>query len=326
MKKVICLILLTLFCLIFCFSISACSISNSIHINGNVEETVEVNSKFIDKGVTYPTNYTLITDGSVDTSQLGKQKIQYFVYASDGTLAKEMYRYVNIVDTKAPEYIAIDNNDYYVGLQYTVDDFLREYSDNYNTKSTISVSPTNFIFLEDGTQQITITLADTSNNVSTYTTTITVQLDLGKLIDEVFKSPLYNVSKGSTGMGSNYTRVQIDNQTSLSYYDSGSLHYLKNVPTNLGSSASIQISANYGEFSQANVSFHINSWLGGNYSVGFATIDATMSTAKITNFTSTINTSNLNTNSMIDELNNNLTDVLNEFQEYVKLHMFIELK
>ena len=134
-------ILALIFALCLLFSFSACSSNeNKIFINGNVEETIEVNTTFEDKGVSYPKDLTLITDGSIDTSRLGRQQIKYKVYSSDGELVKELHRFVTVVDTTAPTYIATDTKTYYVGFNYTVNDFISEYSDNYNNQSTILIS------------------------------------------------------------------------------------------------------------------------------------------------------------------------------------------
>lgn len=307
-------------------SFSACSFNeNIIFINGDVEETIEVNTTFVDKGVSYPDDFTLITDGNINTSILGRQEIKYKVYSSDGELVKEMHRFVTVVDTTAPTYVVISNKTYYVGFNYTVDDFISEYSDNYNNKSTITISNNNFIFTSVGQHSIDITFTDSSNNSTTYTTTISAILDIEKLIYEVYKTQANIITSGDTGIGSHYTRVNISSGKSFCYYDSGSLHYLETVTTSLGTSASIQISANYGNFDNANVSFHI-SGVGSTYSVGFATIDATKQSATVNNFSSTINNLNLDTDSMLAELNQNLNTVLNNFQNYMNDTLHLELK
>lgn len=314
--------------LVICSVISlfACSSNeNKIFINGEVEETIEVNTTFVDKGVSYPNDLTLITDSNINTSILGRQEIKYKVYSSDGELVKEMHRFVTVVDTTAPNFVPISNKTYYVGFNYTIEDFISEYSDNYNNKSTISISNNHFLFRKAGHHGVDITFTDSSNNSTTYTTNINAVLDIEKLIYEVYKTQTYKISSGDTGIGSHYTHVNINSEKSFSYYDSGSLHYLETVTTNLGTSASIQISANYGDFDNASISFHI-SGIGSTYSVGFATIDATKQSATVNKFRSTINNLNLDTNSMLAELNQSLNTVLINFQSYMSDTLHLELK
>lgn len=308
------------------FSFSACSSTkNKVFINGDVEETIEVNTIFEDKGVSYPKDLILITDGNIDTSRLGRQQIKYAVYSSDGELVKEMHRFVTVVDTTAPTYIATDSKTYYVGFNYTVNDFISEYSDNYNDQSTILISNNNFIFTSAGQHNVSITFTDSSNNSASYTTNINAILDIEKLIYEVYKNQTYKISSGDTGIGSHYTSVNISSGKSFSYYDSGSLHYIETISTQLGTRASIQISANYGEFDNASVSFHI-SGIGSAYSVGFATVDATQQSVAVSGFRSTINDLNLDTSKMIEELNLNLNIVLNNFQDYMQNTLHLDLK
>lgn len=315
-----------MFVICFLISFSACSLNkNEIYINGEVEEIIEVNTKFVDKGVSYPNDFTFITDGNINTSVLGRQEITYKVYSSDGELVKEMHRFVTVVDTIAPTYIAVSNQAYYVGFNYTLSDFVSEYSDNYDKQSAITISNQKYTFASEGQYNINITFTDSSNNSTSYLANINVVLDIEKLIYEVYKNQSYKVSSGDTSIGSHYTRVDISSGKSLSYYDSGSLHYLEVVTTSLGTRASIQISANYGDFDNANISFHVSS-IGTAYSVGFATIDATKQSVTINSFRSTINNLDLETNAMLYELNQNINTVLSNFKSYVENTLHLEFK
>lgn len=321
-------ILLILLIITIIFSLSACSSSitkDDIYINGEIEEVIEVNSTYSDKSVTCPTNYTLIIDGEVNTSRLGRQKIKYSVFSPDGALKKELYRFVTVVDTESPTYILAKNNKYYVGIPYTFADFITEYSDNYDNKFNLSISSSNLTFTTQGEHNIEIKISDTSKNTTTYTTTINAVLDIEKLILETYKYQQYKITSGTTGIGSKFISVDIDDNCRFSYYNSGSLHYLEAVKTNLGSYASIQISANYGEFNNADISFHI-SGNGNAYSVGFATFDARKKTVVITSFRSTINNLNLDTSAMLIELNKNINTVLSNFQQYLNNTLHLSLQ
>lgn len=121
------------------------------------------------------------------------------------------------------------------------------------------------------------------------------------------------------------TRVQIDSQSSIAYFDTGTIHYLKTVSTSLGRSASIQISAEYGKFDNANIVYHV-SGTGSTYSVGFGYIDPTKETASLNSFTSTINNLNLDTNAMLAEFNSQFATVLESFHTYMNDVLHIEVR
>jgi hypothetical protein len=188
---------------------------DTISIIGDIEETVEVNTVYTDKGVVYSDDLTLIIHNTVDTSKLGRQQIKYSVYSSKGDLIKDLYRFVTVVDTSAPTYTPNNSFDYYVGINYDIYDFVSTYSDNYDSKYSITVSPKSFSFDESGYQNINISFTDSSNNTSTYTCSIYVKLDFEKIINEKYKYQSIKVSSGITGIGSKYTSVQIDSDTSF---------------------------------------------------------------------------------------------------------------
>lgn len=309
---------LFLFCLCSCGSVLG---SKKIFINGKVEETIEVKSNYSDKGATYPDKYTLVTEGSVNTNIPGKYSLIYRVYSSDGELVKEMHRFVNVVDSIPPSYTDKSNNTYYAGFTYTPDDFMT-CSDNYDT--TLSFEPSTITLTSDGAQNIEIVIKDSSNNSTIFTKTINVTLDVVKLLNEVYKYSSI-VTTTTTGIGSKMTNVKIDSNASFSYFDTGSLHYLYKVKTSLGSNASIQISAKYGEFNKASITYHING-SGSSYSVGFATIDSTRTSVSVSSFSSTINDLKLDTGAMLAELNESLPMVLASFHDYMNNTLHLDVK
>lgn len=150
-------------------------------------------------------------------------------------------------------------------------------------------------------QEIEIKISDTSGNETVYNKTIDVILDFEKLIDRVYNNRTYKISKGETGIGSSYIRVTIDSNTSFSYYDTGSLHFLKSFTSELGISASIQISATYGKFDEASLNYHV-SGTGSQYSVGFITFNAVeyYESLEFSNFRSIINNLNLNEKDVLE--------------------------
>jgi len=307
--------------------LALCSCGNNnrkedIHLNGKVENTIEVNTVYRESGITCPDKYTVVIDGYVISTKLGRYDMTYSVYSEDGELLKELHRFVNVVDTTAPVFTPNNSiSEYKVG-KYQLTDFISSYSDNYDEVVQVSQETFNLI---PGVNQIAITFTDSSGNSSTFEKSVTASLDMEKVIRDAYESQPYKVTSDSTGIGSNYVRVQIDSDTSIAYYDSGTLHYLKTVSTELGTRASIQISAEYGKFNNASVDYHI-SGSGSTYSVGFATIDATNKNASVSGFTSTINNLNLDTNEMLEELNTSLPNVIEAFQLYISGTLNLELK
>lgn len=310
-------------CGVLCLSLFACSSKNSkektgsetittqkeedrIFINGKIDNTIEVKTSFNDEGVTYPKDkYTLITKGKVDTNKIGEYELLYSVYSSDGVLVKEMHRFVNVVDTQAPTYTENTSiSDYMAGKEYKLSDFISSYTDNYD--SNIAVSKNTFVFYP-GSNTISVSFTDSSNNISIYTKNINATIDMWNLIMDSF--PATSITTTTTSIGSNYINARIDSNTSISYFDSGTLHFSKTVTTSLGTRASIQISSRYGQFNSANVNYHV-SGSGTEYSVGFATINALDTNSQVARFTSTINDLNLDTNKMLEELNAQLPEIL----------------
>ena len=329
MKKILLLLLLTLvFCLACCDNKKNDNEEDIISIIGDIQETVEVNTVYTDKGVVYPDGLTLITHNTVDTSKLGQQQINYSVYLDNGELVKDLYRFVTVVDTTAPTYTPNNTGKYYVGSTYSLFDFITAYSDNYDSILGITVSEHSFVFDESGYQSVSISFTDSSGNTSTYSSSVYVELDFEKLIYEKYKNQYGKVSSGETGMGTKYINVKIDSNTSFSYYDSGSLHFVQKVQTGLGEYASIQISADYGEFNNAHISYHISSSGGSSkdYSVGFAYVNALNGPYEVNGFSSTINHLNLDEQEMLTELNDQINMVIQNFKDYMENELNVPLK
>lgn len=307
--------------------------SNSVpeyYILGNLEEYVEVNTEYQEKGVVYPENCTMVTAGYLNTAATGTYQLIYRIYDQFGELKKELSRYINVVDTTAPTYTKVSNAIYYAGITYQATDFIT-YCDNYSDNRNITLSTSSITFYQDGSQQVEITLTDENKNSITYTDSFNVLFDFEKLVDS---KHIQNVTKTTAsqydGSTTQYIIIRINNKDQLSYFGTGSIHYSEQVSTNLvhNGYASIQISATkYGDFYRADVNYHISA-TGGSYSVGFATIDATQKydSLTISRFSSTINNLGLDEQQMLSELNEQLVDVLNDFQNYMENTLGIIVK
>jgi hypothetical protein len=308
--------------------LAGCTKVEIIQIRGQVSLTIEVGTDYIEEGVIFPEKYTLIANGDVNTDRLGTYELTYSIYTDEGELVKKLNRFINVVDTQSPSYVESTSHIFYAGIDYSVDDFLESYSDNYDDILDLSIiSNSDFRFNEIGYPNIEINISDTSNNETIYTNSIDVVLDFEKLIDYIYSNQYLLVSKGTTGIGSSYVKVRIDSNRSFTYFDSGSIHYVKSFSSNLGTGASIQISANYGEFSNAHLNYHING-SNGQYSVGFLSFNAINDYDSLTfsTFNNSINNLNLNENDMINEMNPKVLDTLNEFKNYVEITLGLKFK
>lgn len=297
-----------------------------IYINGTVEETIEIGVEYVDSGVNCPETYSVITQGSVNTAQFGTYRLKYLVYSDAGEEVKVLYRYVRVVDTTPPVYIEGQNiPTLHAGFTYSVNDFLEEYTDNYQNGG-VSVEPSKVLFTTPGSHEIQFTLSDSSGNQTVYTKTVDVELDMLVLLNEVYKETPGKISTSDTSMGYTHTSVRIDGETSLGYFGSGSIHFIQEIETSLGKYGTIQISSDYGDFSEASVSFHVSNLGSTDYSTGSATIDVFANNVTVKEFDWTINKLSLNERDMLAELNEHINTVIANFHDYMNNTLHIEVK
>ena len=304
--------------------------ADSIKIEGDFEETIEVNTEFSDSGVICPNGYHVVTEGQVKTNRLGRYHLTYKVYSADGELVKELSRYVNVVDTTAPTYVETTDVTYYAGFSYGISDFIT-YEDNYDDSTVLETDFTTKTFTSPGNQRVTIRIKDSSDNETVFTKNINVVFDLDKIVRSVYQNQQSKITVSSPEGHGTSTTVRIDSTTSFGYWDSSeSIHYIKSFDLSNGNRASIQISAiQYGKFNNASISFHVTDRSHPNvYSVGFANIDATQqyNNLTISRFTSTINNIPLDEAEMLRDCNDHLLDILNGFQSYMTGVLHLEVK
>lgn len=316
MKKSMILIVIFSF-----FSLASCVNTNTeeiMTINGDVTSEIDVGSNYTELGLLIPEKYVYVIEGSVDTSVVGSYIITYTILTKNGELVKKLYRYVDVVDKENPVLSLFDDIVLYIGFPYDIHDLIDDYSDNYDSKDELTLEYDSTIFSKTtpGLYALEITVKDSSGNKTTINSSVQYILDFFKLIEHVYEYQTYLISKGTTGIGSSYIKVQINSSTSFTYYDSGSIHYLKSFTTALGTRATIQISGDYGQMNEANISYHVTGI--GTYSVGFINFDATTDydTLTFTKFGSMINNLNLKEQDMINEFNPRALPTLEEFKYY----------
>lgn len=313
---------------ILCFTICSCGESpkDTIHLNGDVSLTVEAGSNYVDEGVTYPDKYTLRTTGIIDTDVLGTQELIYLIYSENGELVKEMHRFVEVKDTTSPIYTQLDNKEYYAGVTYQLNDLI-SYSDNFDSSIKIQSTKQTFNFTSPGENEVTFDLSDSSGNTTNVNVSINALFDFETLLNEVYKNTSTTVSKTTLPIGGEQIRATIDRNSSISYFtNTDSIHYIITTETLYGSRSSVQISAKYGEFYKAHISYHISGSGTTNYSVANATIDMTKDVATISNFSLMINDLSLDSNNVKIELEQNIVIAVAAFKEYFANTLHLDIK
>lgn len=151
----------------------------TITLNGNAQETLALDSPYVELGVTAKDNYDLnlnvVTTGSVDIHAVGTYTLQYCVTDQYGNGPVCITREVTVVDTIAPN-IAL------VGPQHVTLEVYSDYvepglniSDNYYQNFSIQTSGSwDGVADTLGTYTIVYTVMDGSSNIATITRTIEV--------------------------------------------------------------------------------------------------------------------------------------------------------
>ena len=173
--------------LFFLIFLVGCSLDSRIVLNGEVVETIEVYSDYVDLGVSVPDGYTVLIDGTPNTYRLGENTITYTVLDENGETSKELTRIVNVVDTISPIITVSENNIVYIGLENRTDLFCAV-EDNYSSQNNIivtsnidEVKPNN----EEGIFEISITAEDSSGNQTTEVFSLNFILDYFTIIEHI---------------------------------------------------------------------------------------------------------------------------------------------
>ena len=300
--------------------------SETIKINGNLEETIEVYSDYTDKGVTYPKDkYEIIVDGKVNNEKIGRYEIKYSFYTKDGELKKELHRFVNVVDTTAPKCEMLKDKVYYMGIEYKPSDFFN-YNDNYNSEKELLITPSAYTFKKAIEETVSMVIEDESHNKTTVSFKVKPVFDIAKLASYVGAQASSSVDDNNP-----YTRITISTMSGASqylvyYHDARTLHYSINGYSTLSraNNYTVQISAELGGFKNANLTYHVSGEYS-QYAAGFATIDATKTEGSISSFKSMTGQFTVDTDAMVSECNQNLPSALRLFHKYMEETLHIDI-
>lgn len=150
-----------------------------IRLNGKKEQTIEVNSRYTEKGVTVTgTKNKYKTTGKVNTSKLGTYNLTYQVTSLKTT--KKINRTIKVVDSTPPVItltagdVELYLNQEYIEPGYTVaDNYDKELQDKVEINNTLDNTKV-------GEYTITYTIEDSSKNKTTTTRKVTVKEQITK--------------------------------------------------------------------------------------------------------------------------------------------------
>lgn len=149
-------ILLTLF---------GCKAKEEVFLNGDVSQTHEINTEYVDLGVSTPDGYTVVVEGSVNVAALGQNILIYTILDDEGITIQTFTRIVNIVDTIAPAFNPIETLDIevYEHRDINWESYVKELNDNSGLEITLTIEE-DVDYNTLGTYMVSIKAADTSNN------------------------------------------------------------------------------------------------------------------------------------------------------------------
>ena len=246
--------------------LSSCSTEDKVSLIDGVNIDTEVFEEFIDPGVEMPSDYTLITEGQVNSNILGTYYLNYIVLDDEGVVYKEMTRIVNVVDTKPPK-IFYSYQNYYIGMTQ-ISDLISLY-DNYTSIFDLTfshdiseVNPYSY----EGIYTITINSKDSSGNTSEES--FEIEFIMPNMYDLLMYLSQSNASfvKNSyeylnPGNELNYLRIYLNNsQNSLLVNEENLLQFDYRFVSQYGS-AYISITSVYGNFTNSSVSIFIGEGL-----------------------------------------------------------------
>ena len=175
--------------------------SNIIQLSGNSTITIEKGYPYSEPGVVYPSEYTLLSDGSVNEHVVGSYLLTYSLLDQFGIVIKSISRTVIVEDTVIPIItllgdlsITVEKDHAYVEPGYTALDYYNEdISNNIIINSNIDIST-------PGVYNITYDLKDNANNsaiqktrtITVHDTTLPVITLIGGSYIEIPEGSTYN--------------------------------------------------------------------------------------------------------------------------------------
>ena len=172
-----------------------------ITLTGDEVVTIEVGSEYVDAGATATDNYdgnitvNIVTDTSdVDTHTVGTYTVTFNVTDSNGNVADQVTRVVNVVDTTKPVITLDESNVYEMEINTTKPTFKATAEDNYDGVVLVEINDniqTNTV----GTYTVTFTATDKNNNTAIVTKEFKV-IDTIKPVITLDENNVYTMKVG----------------------------------------------------------------------------------------------------------------------------------
>lgn len=175
--------------------------SNIIQLSGNSTITIEKGYNYSEPGVVYPSEYNLLSDGTVNENVVGSYLLTYSLLDQFGIVIKSISRTVIVEDTVIPIItllgdlsITVEKDHAYVEPGYTALDYYNEdISNNIIINSNVDLST-------PGVYNITYDLKDNANNsaiqktrtITVHDTTLPVITLIGGSYIEIPEGSTYN--------------------------------------------------------------------------------------------------------------------------------------
>ena len=147
------------------FTLFGCEPKEEVFLNGEVSLIHEVNTEYVDQGITIPEGYTAVVEGTVNVTVLGQNILKYTILDNEGVTIKTFTRVVNIIDTIAPTFDPIETLDLevYEFSDINWESYVKELNDNSNLEITLTIEE-DVDFDTLGTYTVLIKATDTSYN------------------------------------------------------------------------------------------------------------------------------------------------------------------
>ena len=153
-----------------------------ITLTGDAEITLEVGSTYNELGATFTDNYdqdgnAIVGGDSVDTNTLGTYTVNYNVTDSEGNVATQVTRTVNVVDTTAPVITLTGDAEITLEVGSTYNELGATFTDNYDQDGNATVGGDSVDTNTLGSYTITYDVTDVNGNAATQVTRIVNVVD-----------------------------------------------------------------------------------------------------------------------------------------------------
>lgn len=211
-------------------------------LNGSENESIEVGSSYIEEGISVTSGYRYEIEGTLDTNNVGVYELHYLVKNESNETVKTFIRIISVVDTTSPIFVETENFDLYEKQEYTLEDFISDYYDNFTNKRNITVNIlTPLFFNEPGTYVIKIELFDESGNKSLFVKKVNV-LALNNYNDvNEFVNAMIEYKK-AVWLLNDLIEINIDENTRLQYNTTNQILELR-----------VKYSSTYADYAYVNI-------------------------------------------------------------------------